>query len=229
MASISSSMPARGRMVAVQLVERVADRRAGASRPASGSCRRRRPSGRPRRASQSTPAELARPTLRRSGLRSERLARWRRQEALGHAHRAERPRDRSLEAPGPHHARHLDAAAAQVEHVARRARVVRVDRAEVAVPGLLLGREHRARRAPRRPRGPRAPPRGWRASRSGAGGDDGHVVDARTASQKARVEAGRVGGALEGVGAQARPARRRADSRTAWRISSTSWNEPPGR
>ena len=62
------------------------------------------------------------------------------QEALGHAHRAERPRAH-VQRLAPSHLAELQRAAAEVERdavVERR----RVDRREIAVARLLLGREH---------------------------------------------------------------------------------------
>ncbi len=64
----------------------------------------------------------------------------RRQEALAHAHGAERPRSRAALQP-PGHADQLHRAAAEVEHAAVGERR-RVDRRQVAVARLLLAAEH---------------------------------------------------------------------------------------
>ena len=128
------------------------------------------------------------------------------QEALGHPHGPEGAGDHLAE-PAPGDLRHLDAAAAEVEHVAvGQGRAV--DRAEVAVPGLLLGRQHphleaavdREGRERLLAVGPVA---------HGARRDRRHVVHAGRVAE-GPVEVGRVPGALERVRVQPlRPGARR--------------------
>ncbi len=125
------------------------------------------------------------------------------QEALGHADGAQRAREGAPELAAID-LRDLDAPAPEVEDVAvaeRRA----VDRAEVAVPGLLLGRE--------RPDGEGAVGREGLEHLVGvcrvahrAGGDRRHVVDAGGLAEGG-VEPHGVGGPLDGLGGEALRAR----------------------
>ena len=187
-----------GELVAVQLVERVAGRALVHAREgADGAPDAHHPpagAGQPVHAAQLL-GDLAAQRLQVGAGGAEAG-----QVALGHPHRAQRARDRLLEA-APAHPGHLDAAAAQVEHVPV-AEGGRVDRAEVAVPGLLLGREHPHAQGPV---GRERPHRllAVRGVAGGAGRHDGDVVHLGRLAE-GRVEAGGVLGALQRVGAQAR-------------------------
>ena len=116
------------------------------------------------------------------------------QEALGHAHGADRPRPH-VERLAALHARQLHRAAAEVERDAVGQRG-RVDRREIAVVGLLLGREDL--HVERRPAQELVAVGGVADRRRG---DRPHVVDPGRAAE-VRVQVGRLDRSLHRLGRQ---------------------------